>query len=378
MDSLSMTPVKCAPAGIAVLVVVMAMTGLTPAWVAPVQATLAAGNVYTTGSIYVSSTPGGASAILDGGEDQLVTTGTFTSVTPGSHNVKIMKPGYQPYSMNVVVSVGKTSNIIVTLSQATLTGGLSVSSTPKGAGLYIDDLFQGNTDQIVGNLAPGPHLVAIKTAGYLPWSQTVSVVDGQILPVKASLVPESNPDTGDLHVMSAPSGAAVYLNGDFQGVTPLDGPLDIIDLSPGSYMVILRKSGYLDYSTSTAIQAGREVRIDAALQPASISPAEANAEILSSPSGADVYINNEYMGVTPLSFPNVAPGIYTIDIRLAGYVPYSTTGTVTAGKDIQIIAALSPLSATPSPGRTYSPTGLSVTILGALLAGIFVSLRSRR
>ena len=59
------------------------------------------GDSFTTGSIYVVSTPPGSSAVLDGGEDQLLTPGTFSSVQPGIHNVEIAMPGYQP-SLSVV------------------------------------------------------------------------------------------------------------------------------------------------------------------------------------------------------------------------------------------------------------------------------------
>ena len=98
-----------------------------------------------------------------------------------------------------------------------------------------------------------------------------------ITPVVVTLVPEKNPDTGDLQVSSTPSGASVYLNGDFRGVTPQDDHLDVVNLAPGSYTVTLTRSRYQDYTTTVAIQAGKLVQMNAALQPAGQTPGTASS-----------------------------------------------------------------------------------------------------
>lgn len=332
------------------------------------------GNVYTTGNIYVDSSPPGASAILDGGSAQLFTPGTFASVPPGTHGVVVVKPGYQPYTGTVKVTTGTTQNVIVTLNRVSNPGGISVSSSPRGAAFYVDDLYFGQTNQVVGNLAPGPHVVRISEAGYVAWSDTITVTPGDITSVSATLVAETNPNTGDLQVSSSPSGAAVYVNGDYMGFTPPNDLLDI-ELSPGSYTVLVKKPGYQDYSTTQAIQAGKKVQVLAPLQPGTLPSGEATADISSDPSGADVYVNNVYMGITPLSFPNITAGNYTIEIRLEGYNAFSTTGQVIPGQNIQVIAALSPV-ATQAP--TKSPPGVLLPVIASGIAGaIGIALKRR-
>ena len=46
---------------------------------------------------------------------------------------------------------------------------------------------------------------------------------------------------------------------------------------------------------------------------------ETGLRIRSTPSGADVYINNRYMGITPLTIDDIDPGSYKVTIRLDGY-----------------------------------------------------------
>jgi hypothetical protein len=237
----------------------------------------------------------------------------------------------------------------------------------------VDDLYQGQTNQVVGNLAPGPHVVRISEAGYVAWSDTVSVTPGDITSVSATLVAETNVNHGELQVSSSPSGAAVYVNGDYRGFTPSDDLLDI-ELSPGSYPVLVKKPGYQDYSTTRTIEAGKKVQVLATLLPGTI-PSGASAEVSSTPSGADVYVNNVYLGITPLSLHNVTAGTYTVEIRLEGYNTFATTGQVTPGQNLQIIAALSP-AAIPAP--TKSPPGAVLSVIALGVAGVMgIALRRR-
>ena len=209
-----------------------------------------------TGTIYVSSSPSGASAILDNGYDQVITPGTFYSVSTGSHTVQVMMSGYQQYSTSVSVSAGATSNVYATLTPNQQVGSISVSSVPKSASVYIDNIFEGMTNVVVGNLAAGSHTVTLKLAGYQTWTNTVTVNNQQTTYITATLTPISSPSTGDLQVSSSPSGAAIYLNGNYQGTTLSSGPFSITGLNPGTYTTVLKKTGYQDYTTSTTIVAG--------------------------------------------------------------------------------------------------------------------------
>jgi hypothetical protein len=321
--------------------------------------------VVQTGYITVTSNPSGASAVLDNGYDQLTTTGTFSNVPTGWHNVQVSKSGYQTYSTSIEVKSGATSTVYATLTPNKQVGSISVSSNPVGASLYVDTIYQGYTNQIVGNLAAGTHTVLLKKSGYKDFTQSMTVNADQTVYMTATLTPVSNPTTGDLEVSSSPSGASIYLNGAYQGETRSSGPYYITALSPGTYTIVIKKSGYLDYTTATQIVAGSTAKVSAVLAPASGTPTTASADIFSDPSGADVYINNAYKGVTPLSFDNVAidaAKTYTVDIKLEGYKPYTSSGSISPGQNVVINAALTKL---PAPTPTQSPLS-PITIVGAL------------
>ena len=244
----------------------------------------------------------------------------------GGTMFRFQSPADQLYSTDIEVKPGATSNVYASLVQTKQYGSISVSSNPTGASLYVDTIYQGVTNQIVGNLAVGSHTVTLKKSGYQDYSQTASVNNAQTTYLSITLSPLASPTTGDLDVSSTPYGASVYLNGAYKGETRASGPLYITGLLPGAYSTVLKKSGYNDYSTTANIVAGKTAQVAAVLQPASVKPTTASAEINSQPSGADVYINNAYKGVTPLSFENVpieATKTYSIELRLEGYKPYT-------------------------------------------------------
>ncbi|MCU0630256.1 MAG: PEGA domain-containing protein [Methanoregulaceae archaeon] len=329
--------------------------------------------MYQNGNIQVMSSPSGAYAVLDNGQNSLITPGTFSSVTVGWHNVRVTKSGYYAYATDIQVNAGGTTSVSANLVPVSQQGSISVSSIPSGAGLYVDTIYQGETNKIVGNLATGTHTVMLRKAGYQTWSTQYTVYSGQTTYVNAQLTPVSNPTTGDLEVISSPSGAAVYVDTDYQGSTSPGSPLDVVGLSQGTHTVVLKKSGYQDFTTTTNIRPGQTSQVSVTLVPSGQPPSTASVQISSDPSGADVLINNGYVGITPLT-QNVQAGSSTIKITLTGYNPYESTMQISAGQALQINAALSPAT-TPTTKAPTSPLGV---MLALAIAGIIATLCLQR
>ena len=151
------------------------------------------------------------------------------------------------------------------------------------------------------NLAAGTDTVTLKKSGYQDYSQTATVNNAQTTYLSITLYPLSSPTTGDLDVSSTLYGASVYLNGAYKGETRASGSLYITGLSPGADSTVLKKSGYNDYSTTANIVAGKTAQVTAVIKIASVKRTTESAEIYTQRSGADVYINNAYKGVTQLS-----------------------------------------------------------------------------
>ena len=80
--------------------------------------------------------------------------------------------------------------------------------------------------------------------------------------------------------------------------------------------------------------------------------------LTSSPSGSEIYLDNQFHGTTPVTIPEVGPGSHTLEYRHSGYKSWSTTITVTPGSS-NYYAALAPQTNVPLP------EDISQTITGA-------------
>ncbi len=69
------------------------------------------------------------------------------------------------------------------------TGILSISSTPDGALVYINDVPKDATDTSIPELKPGRYTVRLEKEGYAPWTSEVEVRKELVTEINALLVP---------------------------------------------------------------------------------------------------------------------------------------------------------------------------------------------
>jgi hypothetical protein len=215
--------------------------------------------VTAVGNISVSSLPTGAAVLLDG-----ITTGTTTptiieNVVSGSHIVLLRVTGYQNYTQSVVVSDNATSNVSATLTASTPSpNSIYLYSNPSGATVYINNNLQGHTPLTLGSVPDGNYHIVIQYTGYSDWSQNITV-NNNVQTVNATLTPISATN-GSIVLESDPSNAAVYLNTEYKGKTPIT-----INISHGTYRVVIQKTGYLDWSNRISVTAGTRTDVYAQL-----------------------------------------------------------------------------------------------------------------
>ena len=79
-------------------------------------------------------------------------------------------------------------------------------------------------------------------------------------------------------------------------------------------------------------------------------------QITSTPSGAEVYLDSEYQGTTPVILRAVPAGNHAAEIRERGYTNWSSVIMVTSGSTVPVSASLVPVTvSTPTPAPTIKP-----------------------
>ena len=81
------------------------------------------------------------------------------------------------------------------------TGILSVSTTPNGAAIYINDDLKDASNATIQNLQPGKYKVRLTKEGYSSWEKEIEIKEEIVTPIEAVLFP------------SAPNLKAISFNG---------------------------------------------------------------------------------------------------------------------------------------------------------------------
>lgn len=333
--------------------------------------------------IDVTSSPSGATVCLDGWNCD-TTPETFSVGAYTWHTVTVSMPGYQTWSdyMGTGSDVSTTAEYAQLVPVSTV-GWLKIN--PFGADVTVDGTYYGNGDMSFP-LSAGSHTLQLKKAGYSDYTTTFSISDGQTTSLAPGMTPYAQSSGyGDLQIQSDPSGAAVYVNNNYKGTTSSSSALYVTQLTPGSYTVSLSLPDYQTYTETAVVQSGIIYDIHANLVPVTPGPSPdttGQINVGSSPAGAEIYLDNTFRGITPMTLVNIPQGSHTIILKITGYQDWSSPVNVIAGTYAQVSGTLSsgqqPNPTATAPQPTKSPAAFATIISAIGICGVLVLLGGKR
>jgi len=330
--------------------------------------------ISTENEIIASSNPSGAEIYLDGKDTGQKTPATLLKLEKGIHEIRMVLPGYEAFEIQV--NVNGTATVSGNLVKSnTPQGTVLIESTPANASVVIQGKAYGTTPVTV-TLAPGTYSAVLSLAGYKNETKSFEVKADQQVTVSVTLSkipppppPPSTVKTGTVYISSSPTGANIYISGKYYGNTPMT-----ITLSPGSYSTTLIFSGYYEASKSFSISQGKQTTLTVYLTkippkpPTPPAPTTGNLTITSSPSGAEVYVNGSFKGMSPITLTGINKGTYTVKVVLEGYESASRSVTVYGGQTSRADFSLKKKSSGPAILKIFSnPEGAEVYIDGNLV-----------
>ncbi|MDE4907811.1 PEGA domain-containing protein [Methanogenium marinum] len=351
-------------------------TGPVTSWPANDQtvnlyATLNRNPTPSYGSIRVISSPAGAIATIDGSTWQYTPT-TFSTLRAGtSHEVSITMSGYQSYHTSAYVTAGQTVTINARLTPTPQeTGSLNINTVPTGADIYVDGHYLAESPFVVTNLAPGSHTVRLHKAGYDEYLRTVTVNAGQQTPVTVTFTTQQS-TMGSIEVGSTPGGSSVFLDGKYMGQTPVSSYFDLTSVSEGSHTIRITHTDYDDYTQTVYVKGGNVMTVNAQLSFDAPSPTpDTTGQLIvsSTPSGAELFLDNTYRGVTPVTLSDIPAGSHVVTVKQTGYTDSSQTVTVTGGQSTPVVIGLEAVPPTTKSPAAAIPIVAALAIVGAVLA----------
>ncbi|MDF1739903.1 MAG: SUMF1/EgtB/PvdO family nonheme iron enzyme [Verrucomicrobiales bacterium] len=231
-------------------------------------------------------------------------------------------------------------------------GQVKIMSQPSNASVFINGKDFGRTETRLFDLDVGPVEVVVKKEGYLDWKDTWDVKEGFQM-ILSTLVQDRSPVPGEPWVNSLgipflPEGErGHYLSTELVSVAMFDqfagevGKEYPRTASNGIAFVsdYLIRQAFCEWVTEKDRQAGylkegwyyRPVKSESELDHSFRCYLDNDAGVLilnSTPEGADVFLGEKHLGVTPLVYNEMRRGQYAVDVFLPGYEVATVTGEV--------------------------------------------------
>jgi formylglycine-generating enzyme required for sulfatase activity len=242
----------------------------------------------------------------------------------GSYTINASAEGYQTLETTVVVDDRDSQSVQLVLPL--LPGLLSVDSTPTDAQVLIDGQLLGSTPLVEAAVEAGAHTLELRAERYLPLSQALEIKGREVL---QQLQLELAPAWAAVSIDSIPAGAAILIDGEQVATTPA-----VVDLLQGEHQLILQLASYAPWQQALEVTAGEAMQ----LPPVTLLPAAGLLELASTPSGANVTLDGEFQGQTPLTLELTPDRVHRLAVLKPGYRRYNTTVQLpAAGSDSQTI-----------------------------------------
>lgn len=211
-------------------------------------------------------------------EAELYLNDKFVGYTPiqlfvptGSYNYKIIKPGYfppppppPPLTTGIAnVQYGLKFELSVNLINTSVSGSLSINSSPDGANIFIDGKdIDKITPAIVTGLTSGDHKYKITLPGYTDIEGSFTMIFGQITSVYGTFVQLQ--DYGTLYIYPTPflhgriipyilQGAKIYIDNIDTGKVMQS---TITGLTKGVHTFRIERSGTIDRGGMFVVNGG--------------------------------------------------------------------------------------------------------------------------
>jgi formylglycine-generating enzyme required for sulfatase activity len=247
----------------------------------------------------------------------------------GPHRVAAELEGYYP--LDTEIEVGVLADQSISLKLTKLPGLVTLTTEPEvGASVRLDGAPLGITPLADAELTPGHHRLEFGAERYLSEVRELDVAGGG---ERQALSVELTPNWAPVTFTTEPAGATVLVDGAETGVTPAT-----LELASGARNVEIRLAGHNAWNDRVDVTANQPLQLPSI----TLTPADGRVQIASAPSEANVSIDGEFRGRTPLTL-RLSPGKnHRLSLTKPGYETASRDLSVAADSGRRLEIALTP------------------------------------
>ena len=270
----------------------------------------------------------------------------------GTYNYTVQSKLYHPQTGQVTVNDPKNKQEVkVELRPAF--GYIEVPAEGKlaGAKVFIDNEYKGTVPFRSERLASGDHQVRVVQQMYSPVAQAVSVKDGET----TRFAPALSADFARI-TLRVEGNAEIWVNDERKGTGTWTG-----DLATGDYQIECRLPSHRPATKELAVTPQLQGQTITLSQP---TPIYGALDINSVPIDADIYLDGNKIGTTPMQLPECLIGSHTIKISKAGHSDFTKTITLAENTTEEISARLE----SGKPVTITAPEGADIYVDGTKVA----------
>ncbi len=281
----------------------------------------------TARAVYIDVLPTHSDIDIDGGL-RLKLADRYLLRT-GEYGLSIEAEGYQALVRSLLI--GKEQNQHYSFDLQPLPGRLRVDTGPvTGAQVFIDDAVRAVTPAVIGEIPAGEHRLRVSADRYFSYEDTI-MIEGLDHEQVVSLL--LKPAWADVTFVTEPAGADVFVDDELLGQTPLT-----TSILQGTHRIRIQLSGFKSWQNEIDVTANSAMNFaDIRLE-----PADAVVFLVSEPPRANVTVDGEYKGVTPLELALTPGQTSTLRLFKQGYQPGSRQLTVGSGSKQNLQITLAP------------------------------------
>ncbi len=246
---------------------------------------------------------------LDGGHDNFVRAGQAKVFPPQNARFRFTVDG--PTGLDKVIAVASKTKLDTTQLAS----------------------FQAEADFASSNIGEESFARSLSIV-VTPLPQADWVTDTALFHVVSNAPAPPSP-YGTISIGSNPAGGAIYIDGQFRGYAPLDfGEL------VGQHNLRIELSNYQVFEQNINVRSGQTIRVDVSLVRV---VQTGTVHFVSQPSGAEVFVGNSRVGVTPTGAISYNSGNYQASFRLGGYGESTVNFNVSPNSNQTVSTNLAPL-----------------------------------
>ena len=167
-------------------------------------------------------------------------------ILDGRHNITINAPGYQAWNDIIIVKAGTPTTLpIIRLEE--IEGSASISTTPTGASITLDDQFLGTSPLVISVKPNHLHTLKVFKTGFQAAERTIQIDSDEKRDVHIAL----DILMGDIEIETKPSKVNIVVDGNSYGESNRT-----ITLTSIAHEIELTKEGYASFTRTITPQPG--------------------------------------------------------------------------------------------------------------------------